>query len=472
MTAVVIVAALVALVWGMLYALRGSLVVGALGVLLSVCCFGYEFLHFEPSLTIDRLLLAALVGTYVVQRSLGTTDPKRFTAVDGVTLGFVGYLLVSMLCTDLRDVQKGQVAPLWRWVGGYLTPVLLYWAAKQAPWNERTSRIVQGALALFGVYLGFTAVCEITHQWALVFPKYVADPKVGLHFGRARGPMVHGVSFGDYQGICLLAAWLCLLWASRTWKVPLATSLPLFFAGVFFSYTRSVWMGTGLGLVIVLFLTLRGRTRNVVLGGIALSSVLVGLTQMDKIVGFQREQSAADTRESADMRVSFAYVSWKMFLDRPVFGFGFGRFPVDKLPYLSDRSTDLRLEALRPYVHHNTYLSILTDTGLVGLGLFLSMLGLWGREAWRTCRGDGPEWAKRQAALLLGGLGVYACQLMFHELSYTPIDNSLIFFLAGCSGAAATQRAATPSAAITVSHSASFGEWQAMPPADWLYSAG
>jgi O-antigen ligase len=194
-------------------------------------------------------------------------------------------------------------------------------------------------------------------------------------------------------------------------------------------------------MVIVLFLTLKGRTRNLVLGGIAASAILVGLTQMDKISGFQREQSASETRESADMRVSFAYVSWLMFQDRPVFGFGFGRFPIDKLPYLSDRSTELHLEDIRAYVHHNTYLSLLTDTGLIGLGLFLTMFGLMGREAWRTCRGESPPWAKRQAALFLGATGVYSLQLLFHELSYTPLDNSLVFFLAGCAGGVAPQRA-------------------------------
>lgn len=440
MTEFVILAAILALVWGGLFVLRGSLVVGCLGVLLSVCCFGYEFFHSEPSITIDRILLVVVVATYFAQRGLRLTDPKPLAAVDYVTFGFVAYLLISMLCSDFLGLPKKQISPTWRWFGGYLTPALLYWAAKQAPWTERTAKIVQGSLAVFGIYLGFTAVCEITRQWAFVFPAYIANPEVGLHFGRARGPMVHGVSFGDWQGVCLLAAWVCLLWTKPAWKIPLLLTWPLFFAGVFFSYTRSVWMGTGLGLMIVLFLTLRGRTRNIVLGGLALSAILVGLTQMDKIVGFQREQSAADTRESADLRVSFAYVSWQMFLDRPIFGFGFGRFPLDKLPYLSDRSTNLRLEAIRPYVHHNTYLSLLTDTGIVGLGLFLTMFFLMGREAWRTYRSDLPDWRKRQAALFLGAVGVYAMQLLFHELSYTPIDNSLIFFLAGCAGAVAPQR--------------------------------
>jgi len=442
MEAVIIIVALSALVWGGLFVLRGSPVVGGLAVLLSVCCFGYEFIHFEPSLTIDRVLLVAVLGAYVVQRAIGRTDPKPFGIVDVVTLGFVVMLAVSMLLSDWRNIPRGQVTPMWRWVGGYFTPVLLYWLAKQAAWTERTARIVQVSLVVFGVYLGFTGICEIARQWSLVFPKYIADPTIGLHFGRARGPMVHGVSYGHYVAVCLLAAWMCMLWVSRPWKLLIAAVTPLLLAGVFFSYTRSVWMGAALGLAGVLYVTLDGRTRRVVLGAAAMACLLVGLTQMDKIVGFQREQSAADTRESADMRVSFAYVSWQMFLDHPVFGFGFGRFPVAKLPYLSDRSTSLHLEALRPYVHHNTYLSLLTDTGLVGLGLFLAMLALWCREAWRTCRSDAPPWAKHQAALLLGAVGVYVCQLMFHELSYTPIDNSLVFFLAGCSGAVAAGRVA------------------------------
>ena len=81
MTAVVVVAALVGLVWGGIFLLRGSPIVGCLAVLLSVCCFGYEFLHFEPSLTIDRVLLAALVAGFVVRRALGRTDPKPFRGI-------------------------------------------------------------------------------------------------------------------------------------------------------------------------------------------------------------------------------------------------------------------------------------------------------------------------------------------------------------------------------------------------------
>lgn len=31
----------------------------------------------------------------------------------------------------------------------------------------------------------------------------------------------------------------------------------------------------------------------------------------------------------------------------------------------------------------------------------------------------------------VGVLAIYVCQMAFHELSYAPIENSLVFFLAG-----------------------------------------
>jgi O-antigen ligase len=208
--------------------------------------------------------------------------------------------------------------------------------------------------------------------------------------------------------------------------------LPFFLAGLYFSYTRSIWMGAGVGLVIVLATTLRGKTRLAVLGTLVAGGVLVSAAKFDKLMAFQREQSAGETKTSADMRLSFAYVSWRMFQERPLAGFGFGQFPQAKLAFLGDRSVDLQLETIRLFVHHNTFLSLLTETGLIGFALFCGLLVLWWRDAWAVFhRGESPPWARRHAALVLGTAGVYVCQLVFHELSYSTLDNCLIFFLAG-----------------------------------------
>ena len=191
-------------------------------------------------------------------------------------------------------------------------------------------------------------------------------------------------------------------------------------------------MGAALGLMIVLGLTLQPPWRPLVLGSMVAAGLLLVLTRMDALLSFEREYQAQYTRKSVDLRGSFAYVSWQMFRDRPLWGTGFNQFPEAKKPYLADRSTTLELEAIRPYSHHCTFLSLLTETGLIGLTLFLMTLALWALVAWRLVLDPQTlPWAQSHAVLLLGAMSIYTVQAVFHELSYTPIDNSLLFFLAG-----------------------------------------
>lgn len=430
-----LIAAGVGLVWGTWYILRGSLLAGCLAFLVSVCCFGYEFVHFDAGplpLTVDRCILGLVCGAFIVQRRWGKAEPKPFTWVDGALVGLVAWLGISMLINGMAATRLKEASPLWRWIGGYSVPLVLYWIGRQSRLDERGIRLVRICLTGFGVYLACTALAETAGQWSLVFPAYIANPKVGLHFGRARGPMLHSVSFGLFLGISLLAGWLACQGGKRLSWLFLAAFAPLAMAGLYCSYTRSVWMGAALGLVIVLGLTLRGRARIVVLGGMLAGALLLSVTRLESLMSLNREGSSKNSLDSASMRACFAFVSWQMFLDRPLLGFGFGQFPTAKLPYLADRSSDLNLELIRNYVHHNTFLCLLSEAGLLGLGLFLAALCGLARGAWRLARSSlAPPWARSHGVLTLGALGVYAPQLLFHELSYTPFDNALVFFLCG-----------------------------------------
>jgi O-antigen ligase len=77
-------------------------------------------------------------------------------------------------------------------------------------------------------------------------------------------------------------------------------------------------------------------------------------------------------------------------------------------------------------------LSLLTETGLVGLGLFLAMVGFWTRDAWRLWfDANLPLWARQQGLLMLIALGAYFINGMFHDVSVQPMMNMTLFFLAG-----------------------------------------
>jgi len=429
------IAGIVVLVWGTLFVSRGSLVVGCLALVIVAACFGHNFLHFDVGslpMTLDRIVAGVLIGAYLVQRRLGRADPKPLGRGDLVLMLLMGTLVVSTVWGGWGKGITPKFEPLVRLVSGYLIPLAVFWIARQTPLDRRNVSLVHGTLACFGVYLAATGLLEVTGQWWAVFPKHIADPDLGEHFGRARGPMVQSINYGLCLGCCLLAAWLWRWRFGRVGQLILVGLMPLMLAGIYVSYTRSVWLGAGLGALTVLGLTLRGSWRPLVLGTIVSSALAVGVTQMDKLVAFRREYSAAQTAESVNVRGSFVYLSWQMFLDRPLWGVGFGQFPQAKLAYLSDRTSAVNLEATRRYVHHNMFLSVLTETGLIGFALFLAVLAGWGQMGWRLFRGrDVPDWARAHGALLLGALAVYVCQAAFHELSYTPIDNSLLFLLAG-----------------------------------------
>ncbi len=121
-----------------------------------------------------------------------------------------------------------------------------------------------------------------------------------------------------------------------------------------------------------------------------------------------------------------------MFLDRPLVGCGLGQYSDQCVDYLHDPSTDLPLETARRYVQHNVWLALLTETGLVGAGLFSILLWLWTAHAWRLWHSStAPPWARRQGLLWLALLGMYIPCAMFHNVSLIPMVNMLMFFLAG-----------------------------------------
>ena len=435
MTAIVLIAVIAATVWGMLFVLRGSLIGGCLAFLLAACCFSHTFLEFDLGplpLTLDRIALVLLALAYLVQWRLGRTDPKPATGVDLLVLLLAGLLAASTFTSDWRVDAPGEISPLWRLIFGYLMPMTVYWIARQSPLSSDRIWWVQAALAAFAVYLAITGLAEVTRQWWLVYPKYIADPSVGIHFGRARGPMVQAACYGTALAICMLAAWIWRGKLGRAGQLGVILLMPLFGAAIYFTYTRSAWLESALGLLVVLALTLQGRMRSLVIGGVLAAGLVVAVANWDSLLGFQREQSAAETRKSAQMRASFAYASWLMFQDRPLWGCGFGQYRTEVLPYLADRSSDFDLESIRGYVHHNTLLCILVENGLLGLLAFASILLGWTRAAWILWRSPHtPDWARGHAVLLLGTMVTYLCQALSRDVTYTAVENLLLFFLAG-----------------------------------------
>jgi hypothetical protein len=426
--------ALVGLLWMGVVFLRGGPIGGALLVLLAGSCFGFFFYHVPLGpvpLTVDRLLLGVLLVQYLVYRHWGWIEPKPLAGVDYL-LG--AFLLVLVVSTVTHDFQYRGAQPLSQLVFFYLIPAVMYWVARQTELTERSVGWLLSSLAVFGVYLCVTAIAETHQVWALVFPQYIGSTEYREFLGRGRGPLLNPAGNGILQALGMCAALVFWPRSNRVGKLLLLAALPVFAWGVYSTLTRSVWMGAGLGLMVVVGLTTPRSWRAVVLGGAVLSAVVVSAVNWEHLVAFKRDQdvSVEDVADSAKLRPVLAVIAWHMFLDRPLLGCGYGQYIQESPNYLSDRSTDLPLEKARPYVQHNVFLALLTETGLLGMGLFVALLTAWARIAWRLWNTDSaPPWVRQIGLLFLALLGVYLPNAMFHDLSLIPMINMVLFFLGG-----------------------------------------
>ncbi|MEW4455556.1 O-antigen ligase family protein [Bremerella sp. JC817] len=438
MTPILIIFALVGLVWGTILAIRGNLLLASVGLLVATSAFGVYFFEFKfggINLSIDRLAIVGLGVAFAVQWKLGKIELRPWMALDTVIAIFFGVLIFNTFSHDIRNLAPDQVPPVQHLINGYLIPLSVYIVARNLKYDERQVDWFLMAMTAFGVYLAVIGIMEGLGLYGFVFPRYIADPKIGLHFGRARGPMVQSVSYGVYLCGCLLTT--CLLWsrASAKTKGFVFCLIPLFLAAIFFTKTRTVWAGAGVSLMAGIFLTMQGKARTVLLTGMVACGLLAVAAKSDAIMGLKREGTVEDTRRSVSMRASFTYVSWEMFLDRPILGHGFSQFRKAKLPYLADRNVDLILESIRDYDHHNTFLSVLTDLGLLGFIPFLCMYGMWLRNGWRLARSESPPWAKAVGTLGVGTVLIAFCQMVGHEITFMPFEHLLIFLVAGMNAA-------------------------------------
>jgi O-antigen ligase len=434
MEVIVLILGVASIIWGAVLITRGGLLAGCLAVLLAGTCFGHPFFHVSAGplpITVDRVLWVILIGQYAVWRWLGLADPKPLGKAELVLLAFVAALGVSTLTHDWH-ARNSQ--PLARLIFDYLMPLGVYWVARQSQITERGVLWTFAFLTGFGLYLGLTAVAETRGWSAFVLPGYIASPKLAEFFGRARGPLLNPAGNGILLGLCLAAT---LLWwprLGRGGRLAVVLVSAIVGVGVYCTLTRSAWMGAILGLLIVVGLAVPWRWRAFIFGGAMLAALVVVATQWERLVTFKRDRALAahETAESAKLRPILAAVAWQMFCDRPLWGCGLGQYPDRSIEYLADRSIDLPLEKARPFVQHNVLLALLTETGLIGMGLFVLLMGIWLWDAWRLWRGPlAPLWARQQALLFMAFAANYLANGMFQDVSMMPTIHVWLFFVAG-----------------------------------------
>ena len=436
MEVIALIAGVVGIVWGGMLLWRGGLLAGLLMVLLAGVCFSLPMVKIEAGpmpLTVDRLLLVIVVVQCLVWRRFGWAEPKPLGKPEWLLLALVGVVAISLFSGDWS--RRGYW-PVAQFVLNYVMPLAVYWIARQTPLSERAMTILLTCLTAFGVYLALTTIAEWQQLWSFVFPQYIATTAIndGEWIGRGRGPLLHPIGNGLLLSVCLAA--IACWWprVGRRAKPLVVLALGLVLVGMYATLTRSVWISAAAAVAIIAALSTPRHWRLPLLGGGMVAAILFGAVFWENILSYKRERhmDAAAAAESAELRPVLAALTWRMFLDRPLFGCGYGQYQVEHLPYAADRDSDVPLEKGRGYVAHNVLLALLNEMGLVGLGLFLALVACWGCDAWRLwTTATAPLWARQMALVFLVALCAYFINGMFHDMALIVMANMTLFALAG-----------------------------------------
>jgi O-antigen ligase len=335
-----------------LLAIVNPAVIISVGLALSV--FSGEFSHLGSPVGLDRLVLVAGIGTVLV-RELRSGHPRIRT--EGVHIALAA-LTVWVVASAVWADTLASSGPFFSMLDNLgIVPFLLFWIAPAAFPSERERRVLLGTLVGVGVYLGATAVLETLGPTRLVYPRYIMDPTVGIHFGRARGPFVEAAANGLAMLMCGTAATMAIVMWRQKW-LPLLC-LGLCAVGMVFTLTRQIWLAAVLGTLVAM-VSRRELWRYVLpvcaLGAVAVAAVFAF------VPGFSgRAHDRLDSQLPVWDRLNSNAAATRMAEAKPVTGFGWATFPDHPEFYLQAANRPLTVVP-RP---HNVFLAYAAEIGVL-----------------------------------------------------------------------------------------------------------
>jgi O-antigen ligase len=422
-----------ALVWIIPLIQTGRIVLVAGAVLVVGTIFGPPFLAIDGpiQLSLDRLLWLVVIAIAIVLWRRGHARMPVLSRMDWLVIGVVAWFLASAFRGG--EVPTGS-SPTARWLFYIAMPAGMYTVARVVAIGGRDLRwMIHGSVVL-GIYLAVTAILEISGRHGLVLPRFIVDPEIWEFYGRGRGPLLNPSANGFVMTISLVAAVIGLVHSGRRGKLIYAAISVVLLVGIYATLTRSAWLGAccAVGMVAMVYaprwVRVLGLASIVILGGASLSGF------KDQLIRMKRDKNltASDAERSMKLRPLLAVVAWEMFQDHPLIGHGYGHYFEFKDPYHNDRSYGLPLEQARSYAQHNVFLSILVDTGLVGLSMIVAWLMMLWAIGWRLARDPvGQPEMRALGMLLLGVLTAYVCGGMFQDVMIIPMVHMFLFFVAG-----------------------------------------
>lgn len=279
--------------------------------------------------------------------------------------------------------------------------------------------LISGIVAIYAIWQHYTGMDLLRHQQI--------DPSFILPYKKYRSIAFFDLplTYGFYAMLMGILSFCLGSWEKRTsLKIFYFTVATLTITANFFTYTRSTLYAQIFAFIIYfIFFKSRNKTREI----LAVAGYLVLIYLIDpQILGRSLIAAQAGSFEQADIRSLIWSTSFNIFKDHPIFGIGFGNFPIFYQRYLKVTS--------EIFGHaHNDFLNVAVNAGIVGFLAFIFMWVVFLKNILRRYKEKRESYSK---ALILGGiLSVIAFLLASQFQCYytAAICNMILFFVLGLS---------------------------------------
>jgi putative inorganic carbon (hco3(-)) transporter len=377
------------------------------------------------------LLLVPLVRHVVIQR-----EPLVVTPALPFVFAFLGALFLAATLSSEPQLARGAL-PLYLSEG-----LLLYLLVSNAVRTTRILNRVVWILILAGSLLGALSVYqELTHSYANDFGGFAQVDRFETGGGfniapesedkvlrpRLGGPLGSENRYAQILAVLLpLALVRAFREPSRRLRLLAAGGSLLITGGILLTFSRGAAVGLAATLVlIVLFREIRVRHLALllaVLTAVVLFVVPDYVVRLGSLEGATASPLSAESSDDVDSailgRQTENRAAWQTFLDHPLVGVGPGVYFRE---YSREYANRLGLRYLGSERRaHSLYLELAADTGMIGLGAFLGMVGATMIYLYRSARLWRPHDPQRAmlASSFFFALVAYLTTAAFLHLSY------------------------------------------------------
>jgi len=384
--------------------------------------------YFLPKLVAGRLVVITLLVIFGLTALRGRLRLRR-TPLDIPLALFVLSSLVSAIFAVNRNLAMFGSYGRYEGFLTILVYALLFWLAVQSLDGPQAATVVLRAL------LGAAFTVSILSMLQVAFGSLIGPGPTETGFAFGGVPRGYG-TFGNPNA---LGAFLAMLLPIALWELLQARSVSgrwlaanvfiVLALGLVTTFSRTAWIGAGIGVVMVLFVKAPPRLRWATLA--APLVLLLAVTAASRLGSASSNPSvvqAAGARlntlgaplatSSVQLRLHVWADSLALVASRPIFGYGPDSFG---LVYPRFQTGNWAPGAIidRP---HMEFLGVTATQGLVGLAAYAALLLAIAAAFWKRRR-------DLQSVALFGGVAAYLIYTTFN-FSYLPATLPFWIFIA------------------------------------------